>query len=106
LEFGLREGETAFDDGAGPVVVTTSRIAVFPQASTLVVGGSSDGIISFYRPGAPVPATPTSCRVVVYDAHGAPRDVGSRAGSCTALSYEERQRVVSDARAQLVSALR
>ena len=95
----------AFDDGGGPVVVTASRIAVFPQASTLVVS-SSGGIMSIYRPGAPVPAAPTSCRVVVYDRHGASHDVGTEAGSCTALSNAERQRVVREARAKLASTLR
>ena len=74
-----------FNGTAAVVVVTAGRIAVFPQASTLVVVGSGAGIMSIYRPGAPAPAAPTSCRVVTYDAHGAPRDVGSRAGTCTAL---------------------
>jgi|GEM_PF-6409701 len=104
--FGLHEGETAFDDGGGPVIVTANRIAVFPQASTLFAGGADNVMMSIYRPGAPVPPAPTSCRVVVYDGHGAPRDVGAEAGTCTALSYEERQRVVRDARAQLASTAR
>ena len=105
-EFGLREGETAFDDGSGPVVVTASRIAVFPQTSTLVMVGSSGGLMTIHRPGEPVPAAPTSCRVVAFDNHGASHDVGVEAGSCTALSNAERQRVVRDARAKLASAPR
>jgi hypothetical protein len=105
-EFGLHEGETAFDDGSGPVVVTASRIAVFPQTSTLVMMGSSGGLMTIHRPSEPVPAAPTSCRVVAFDNHGASHDVGAEAGSCTALSNAERQRVVRQARAKLAAAPR
>jgi hypothetical protein len=103
--FALHDGETASDDGSGPVVVTENRIAVFSRVATLIVGGSN-GSLSIYRPGAPVPAASTSCRVFAYDRNSTPHEVGAEAGTCTALSNDERQRVVRDARAQLAAAPR
>ena len=55
------------------------------------------------RPGAPLPSVPTSCRVIAYDRNSTPHEVGAEAGSCTALSNAEQQRVVRDARAQLAA---
>jgi hypothetical protein len=106
IAFALHDGESASNDGAGPVVVTANRIAIFSQASTLLVGGSNFGSLSIYRPGAPVPAPPTSCRVFAYDRNGTPHEAGSEAGSCIKLTNEERQRLVRDARAQLATARR
>ncbi|HWT04312.1 MAG TPA: hypothetical protein VN224_01015 [Xanthomonadales bacterium] len=106
FSFALHDGETASDDGSGPVIVTANRIAVFSRAATLLVGGSNTGSLSIYRPGAPVPPAPTSCRVIAYDRNSTPHEVGAEAGTCTALPNEERQRVVRDARAQLAIAPR
>jgi hypothetical protein len=102
MAFALHDGESASDDGIGPVVVTANRIAVFSQASTLLVGGSNTNM-SIYRPGAPVPPAPTSCRVFAYDRNSKAHEVGSEAGSCIKLSNEERQRLVRAARAQLAT---
>ena len=102
VEFALHDGESASDDGIGPVVVTANRIAVFSQASTLLVGGSNTNM-SIYRPGAPVPPAPTSCRVLAYDRNSKAHEVGSEAVSCIKLTNEERQRLVRDARAQLAT---
>ena len=99
--FGLRDGETAFDDGSGPVVVTSSRIAVFPKFFTLSVGGPGDGNARISRPGSAPPAAPTSCGVTVFEPRNSPRVVATENQPCTALSRAEVQRVVRDARTQL-----
>ncbi len=105
--FGLRDGETAFDDGSGPVVVTASRIAVFPKFFTLSVGGPGNVNYSINRPGNARPAAPTSCSVAVYEGRrNEHRVVATENQPCTALSRAELQRVVHDARTQLAQAPR
>jgi hypothetical protein len=104
--FGLRDGETAFDDGSGPVVVTSSRIAVFPKFFTLSVGGPGNVNVRINRPGSARPAAPTSCSVAVYEGRNEHRVVATENQPCTALSRAELQRVVRDARTQLATAPR
>jgi hypothetical protein len=104
--FGLRDGETAFDDGSGPVVVTASRIAVFPKFFTLSVGGHGNGNVRINRPGSARPAAPTSCSVAVYEGRNEHRVVATENQPCTALSRADLQRVVRDARTQLAAAPR
>ncbi|MDQ6943275.1 MAG: hypothetical protein M3169_12280 [Candidatus Eremiobacteraeota bacterium] len=104
--FALRDGETAFDDGTGPVIVTASRIAVFPNFFTLSVGGPANGSVNINRPGSARSAAPTSCSVAVYEGRNAHRVVATENQPCTALSRTELQRVVHDARTQLAQAPR
>ena len=104
--FALRDGDTAFDDGSGPVIVAASRIAVFPNFYTLSVGGAATGSVNINRPGSAPSATPTSCSVTVYEGRNAHRVVATENQPCTALSRAELQRVVHDARTQLAKAPR
>jgi hypothetical protein len=104
--FALRDGETAFDDGSGPVIVTARSIAVFPNFFTLSVGGPANGSVSINRPGSARSAAPTSCSVAVYEGRNTHRVVATENQPCTALSHAELQRVVHDARTQLAQAPR
>lgn len=104
--FGLRDGETAFDDGSGPVIVTAGRIAVFPRSYTLSMHGSSSMNFAIRRPGSPAAATPTTCSVVLMNGQD-PADrkvVATETKGCTALSLPDRERLIRDARTQLASA--
>jgi hypothetical protein len=81
--FALRDGETAFDDGSGPVIVTARHIAVFPNFYTLSVGGPANGSVEINRPGSARQAAPTSCSVAVYERRNAHRVVATENQPCT-----------------------
>lgn len=103
--FSLRDGESAFDDGSGPVVVTASQIALFPRSDTLSIGGPANVGLEFRRPGSPVHAAPAECKVNFYTGEEPQRrkTLAAESKPCTALTRADRDRLIRDARTQMAS---
>jgi hypothetical protein len=96
-----------------------ARVAENVGGGAIVVDAIEEGVTAFYERVGFTRFEPGSLKMFILMAtvrqllgiskeHQQGRIVRSaaRRGTCTALSYEERQRVIRDARAQLASALR
>lgn len=88
----------AYDDVGGPVVVTTSEIEAFPPTFRLVANG--DSMLTIRRPEQALARPASHCTVRFTDELRSVV-IAKRDSACTALSKEERDHLVAEARATI-----
>jgi hypothetical protein len=100
LQVMYTSGGSAFTDAVGPVVVSGDRITVYSRLYSIDPSRYSRKV-SIVRPGTRPPAAPSSCTIVVHGPSGHERTVQTLPKPCTALTNEERNSAIAEARATM-----
>lgn len=95
--FSVGNEASAYDELAGPVVVLRNEIDIFPSSFRLVANGGS--ALTIHRPGQPNVQPTPHCTVRSFDEGGRRTVTAERDTACDALTANERDGLIAEARA-------